>query len=69
MNARGYPYGLALAAGIVTVVIAGLVVHSFLAGLLVAAAFGLAAAVAGPLLLRPRRSLLRPRQSRSDAQG
>ncbi len=56
MSEHSYPYGLALAASIVTVVVAGLVAHSFLAGLLVAVVFGLAAAVAGHFLLRPRRT-------------
>jgi hypothetical protein len=56
VSERSYPYGLALTAAIVTVVVAGLVAHSFLAGLLVAVVFGLAATVAGRFLLRPRRT-------------
>jgi hypothetical protein len=65
MREHGYPYGLAVAAAIVTVVIAGLVVHSFLAGLLVAVAFGLAAAVAGRFLLRPASTPIPQRTQRT----
>ena len=56
MSGHGFPYGLALAAAIVTAVVAGLVAHSFLTVLLVAVVFGLVAAVAGHFLLRPRRT-------------